>query len=69
MPTELLVDEKFVLLVNKKNRVERRELVLGLSNWHFSEVLSGAQQGDKIISNIGVQGVDEGVEVRVVDAL
>jgi HlyD family secretion protein len=68
VPTELLVDEKFVLLVNKKNRVERRELVLGLSNWHFSEVLSGAQQGDKIISNIGVQGVDEGVEVRVVDA-
>jgi HlyD family secretion protein len=68
VPTELLVDETFVLLVNKKNRVERRELVLGLSNWHFSEVLSGAQQGDKIISNIGVQGVDEGVEVRVVDA-
>ena len=39
----------------------------GLSNWHFSEVVSGAQQGDKIIGNIGTQGLVEGAEVRVVD--
>ena len=67
VPTELLVDEKFVLLVNQRNRIERRELVLGLSNWHFSEVISGAQQGDKIIGNIGTQGLLEGAEVRVVE--
>ena len=67
VPTELLVDERFVLLVNQDNRIERRELELGLSNWHFSEVVSGAQQGDKIIGNIGTQGLVEGAEVRVVD--
>ena len=67
VPTELLVDERFVLLVNQNNRVERRELVLGLANWHFTEVISGAQQGDRVIQNIGTQGVVEGAEVRVVD--
>ena len=69
VPTELLVDEKYVLLVNQNNRIERRELVMGLSNWHFTEVISGARQGDKIIGNIGTQGLIEGAEVRVVDAL
>ena len=68
VPTELLVDEKFVLALNENNRVQRHELVLGLSNWHFSEILSGAQRGDKVIANIGAQGVVEGAEVRVVDA-
>jgi len=68
VPTELLVDEKFVLALDENNRVQRHELVLGLSNWHFSEILSGAQRGDKVIANIGAQGVVEGAEVRVVDA-
>ena len=68
VPTELLVDEKFVLVLDENNRVQRHELVLGLSNWHFSEILSGAQRGDKVIANIGAQGVVEGAEVRVVDA-
>jgi HlyD family secretion protein len=68
VPTELLVDEKFVLMVNQDNLVERRELVLGLSNWHFSEVISGVLEGDRIIGNIGSQAVVDGAEVRVVDA-
>lgn len=68
VPTEMLVDEKFVLMVNQDGRVERRELVLGLSNWHFSEVISGALEGDRIIGNIGTQAVVDGAEVRVVDA-
>jgi len=68
VPTELLVDERFVLMVNQDHLVERRELVLGLSNWHFSEVISGALEGDQIIGNIGTQAVVDGAEVRVVDA-
>ena len=68
VPTELLIDEKFVLMVNQDNLVERRELVLGLSNWHFIEVISGALEGDQIIGNIGTQAVVDGAEVRVVDA-
>ena len=68
VPTEMLVDEKFVLMVNQEGRVERRELVLGLSNWHFSEVISGVLEGDRIIGNIGTQAVVDGAEVRVVDA-
>lgn len=67
VPTELLVDEKFVLMVNQDNLVERRELLLGLSNWHFSEVITGVQEGDWIIGNIGSQAVVDGAEVRVVD--
>jgi HlyD family secretion protein len=65
VPTELIVDEKFVLLVDDNNLIQQREIEIGLANWHFSEVLSGLDDGDLIVSNIGVKGVVAGAEVVV----
>jgi len=66
VPTELIVDEKFVLVVDENNFVEQREIEIGLANWHFSEVLSGLEDGDFIVGNIGVKGIAAGAEVVVV---
>jgi HlyD family secretion protein len=65
VPTELIVDEKFVLMVDENYLVQQREIELGLANWHFSEVLSGLEDGDFIIGNIGVKGIVTGAEVVV----
>ncbi len=65
VPTELIVDEKYVLLVNEKNLVEQREIEIGLANWHYSEVLSGLEDGDLIVGNIGVKGITAGAKVVV----
>lgn len=65
VPTEFLADGKYVLIVDENNLIEQREIGLGLSNWHFSEVLSGLVEGDLIVSNIGAKGLGVGAEVVV----
>jgi len=67
IPTDLLVDEEYVFVLDDQ-RIERREVAIGLANWHFSQVLSGLKAGEFIVGNIGTKGVVEGAEVRVVDA-
>ncbi len=68
IPTDLLVDEKYVFVLNN-DLIERREVTIGLANWHFSEILSGLKAGEFIVGNIGTKGVVEGARVKVVDAL
>ena len=65
VPTELIVDETFVFLVDENNLIQQREIKLGLANWHYSEVLGGLEKGDLIISNIGAKGIVVGAEVVV----
>lgn len=65
VPTELIVDEKFVLVVTEDNLVEQREIKIGLSSWHYSEVLDGLEEGDLVIANIGAKGIAAGAEVVV----
>lgn len=65
VPTELIVDEKFVLVVDENNLVQQREIKIGLANWHYSEVLGGLEDGDLIVGNIGVAGIAAGAEVVV----
>jgi len=65
VPTELIVDEKFVLIVDENNQVQQREIKIGLSNWHYSEVLGGLEDGDLVIANIGAKGIVAGAEVEV----
>jgi HlyD family secretion protein len=65
VPTELIVDEKFVLVVDENNLIEQREIEIGLANWHYSEVLSGLEDGDLIVANIGQKGITVSAEVVV----
>ena len=40
---------KYDLFVLKGDHLERREVVLGESNWDYVEVISGLQVGDKVV--------------------
>lgn len=64
IPSELIVDERYVLLV-EGDVIQQREIKTGLSNWHFTEVVEGLEEGAEIISNIGTQGVVVGAAVNV----
>lgn len=64
IPSELLLDQKYVLVL-EDGVIARRELDIGLSNWHFSEVVGGLQSGDSIISNTGSEGVEPGSKAEV----
>lgn len=65
VPSELILDGEYVLVVNDENKLERRQIVLGIANWRYSEVISGLSAGDFIVANIGDKGVKEGVPARV----
>ena len=66
VPTEaVLVDGSVYLLPAGADRVERRPIKSGLTNWKFTEVSSGLQKGDTVVTSIDRQGLAEGVLVQV----
>ncbi|MEY8200922.1 MAG: efflux RND transporter periplasmic adaptor subunit, partial [Colwellia sp.] len=50
IPTDVIVDNQFVFIVNQDNRIEKRALKLGLSNWQQTEVVSGLSDQDNVVS-------------------
>jgi HlyD family secretion protein len=53
IPTDIIVDNEFVFIVNQDSRIEKRPLKLGISNWQQTEVVSGLSDQDKILSTSG----------------
>jgi len=53
IPTDIIVDNEFVFIVNQDSRIEKRALKLGISNWQQTEVVSGLSEQDKILSTSG----------------
>ncbi len=50
IPTDIIVDNQFVFIVNKGNRIEKKVIKLGLSNWQKTEVISGISDKDNLVS-------------------
>jgi HlyD family secretion protein len=49
------------VLVLKNGVLEERKVELGLANWEFSEVRSGLQAGEKVVTSLEIEGVKAGV--------
>ena len=64
VPSEYIVNDTFVLVVND-GVIKQQEIIKGLSNWHFTEIVAGLSAGDQVISNIGTQGVVVGARAKV----
>ncbi len=64
IPTEVLMENNTVYVVVNGKAV-KRTLEIGLSNWRYSEVLSGLAKGDRIISTLDAEGLRDGAQVRV----
>lgn len=66
IPSEAFFDDQHVLLFNPDTQIlEKRTVKKGLSNWSFTEVVGGLQEGDQLVTSLGVDGVKEGALVRV----
>jgi len=64
VPTEAILENNEVLLVNEDGLLEARKIKPGLQNWNFVEVLSGLAEGDTIVLSVGRDGVEPGAYVR-----
>lgn len=61
IPTEALLQDNNVLLYHQENgRLEQRTIETGLSNWLHTEVVSGLQEGDQVVTSIEREGVEDG---------
>ncbi|WP_461481361.1 efflux RND transporter periplasmic adaptor subunit [Porticoccus sp.] len=65
IPSELIVDDGFVLVLDDDGYLRRRAIRKGLGNWRYTEVLEGLAEGEQIVSNIGSAGVEVGAPAKI----
>ncbi|NOT69526.1 MAG: efflux RND transporter periplasmic adaptor subunit [Methylophilaceae bacterium] len=64
IPTSTLLEGNKVLLYRPDTKkLEQRVIKAGITNWEYTEVLDGLQQGDRIVSSLEREGVEAGVLV------
>jgi HlyD family secretion protein len=65
LPAEAIMENNRVLLIDAEGVLHERTFIPGLSNWNYTEVVSGLQLGDKVVMSIGKEGVKDGAKVSV----
>ena len=60
IPTEAILEGNKVLLLAPDNRLQRREISSGLSNWAWTEVTAGLAEGDRVVLSFDRDGVVAG---------
>jgi HlyD family secretion protein len=65
IPTSTLLEGNKVLIYNADSKkLEERAIQVGITNWEFTEVLSGLKKGDRIVASLEREGVKAGVVVK-----
>lgn len=68
LPTSALLEGSRVLVV-EQGRLVSRDVQTGLRNWDFTEIVSGLQAGEEVVTTLDRAEIQAGVEVEIVDAL
>ena len=64
VPTETVLEDSRVLVYNDNDgTLESRDVESGVSNWRYTEVLSGLEEGERIVVSVDREGVEAGAEV------
>lgn len=65
LPAEAILENHKVFLIDEDNVLHEQTFQPGLSNWNFTEVLSGLKAGDRVVLSVGKEGVAAGATVRI----
>lgn len=66
IPSEAVQEGQYVyVLPANDSTLQKRPLQIGLSNWQYSEVLEGLQEGELVVTSAEREGVKEGAKVVV----
>ena len=63
VPSEALLEGKFVYVLLDKT-LQKREVQTGLSNWDFTEIISGVKAGEQVLITPDREGVEDGVKAE-----
>ncbi len=61
VPTEAVLEGDKVLVFREGEPLEQRRIEIGLSNWEWSEVVSGLREGEQVVVSVDREGVEAGV--------
>ncbi len=67
IPTETIIEKRFVYVLGDDGIVHKQEFVAGLANWTSTEVSSGLAAGDKVILTPDRAGIKDGVPAKIDD--
>jgi len=63
IPTEAILDGNRVFVFSPaEGRVREKTIKAGISNWDFTEVLSGLEANETVVVNVDQAGVKDGVK-------
>ena len=65
LPTQAIMRGDKVYVIGDDNVIENRQLETGLSNWEFTEVLSGLELDDRIVLSVDRTGVKDSAKVEI----
>ncbi len=66
IPTQAIKDNDQVFVYRSSDGVlELRTVKTGLSNWSYTEILSGLQAGEQVVTSIDRSGVEDGAAVQI----
>lgn len=68
IPSEAILDGDRVFLFNpSEGIITERTIKKGISNWAYTEVLSGLDNGDMIVLNVDIAGVEDGAPAEITE--
>ena len=65
IPTEAILEGGKVLLIGNDELLREQAIETGLSNWSYTEVLSGISDGDKVVTSVDRDGVEDGAKAHI----
>ncbi len=65
LPAEAILENNRVLFIDADYVLHEQSFQPGLSNWSFTEVISGLKAGDRVVMSLGQDGVTDGAQVRI----
>jgi len=66
IPTEALLEDNRVLIyAADENRLHIRKIETGISNWKLTEIISGLNEGEQVVTSIDLEGVEDGALVKL----
>jgi HlyD family secretion protein len=66
IPTEAILDGKRVFLFDQaEGTIKERTIEKGISNWAYTEIISGLNEGDNIVLNVDIAGVEDGAAAEI----
>lgn len=64
VPTDSIIDQTYVYQLNDTGMIEKIEISTGLSNWDFTEIVSGLKENYRVLVSPGAKGVEPGINAK-----